>query len=112
MAQKVTLVDDLDGAPLYEDGGTVRFSVDGADYEIDLSAENSKKLEEALAPYIDGARKVRGGAAQQPGSSSPSKKSDPQRLKAMREWANANGHEVSSRGRIPQDVVDAFDAAN
>jgi len=112
MAQKVTLVDDLDGTPLDEDGGTVRFSVDGASYEIDLSVENSKKFEKALAPYIDGARKVRGGVAQQSSASSSAKKSDPQRLKAIREWANANGHEVSSRGRIPQEVVDAYDAAN
>lgn len=112
MAQKVTFVDDLDGTPVDEDGGTVRFSFDGVNYEIDLSTKNAEKFEKALAPYIEAGRKVRGGAASPAGSSSPAKKSDPQRLKAIREWANANGHEVSSRGRIPQEVVDAYDAAN
>lgn len=36
----------------------------------------------------------------------------PARLKAIREWAAANGHTVSARGRIPTAVVEAFDAAN
>jgi len=29
---------------------------------------------------------------------------------AIREWAQANGHEISSRGRIPDAVVAAYDA--
>lgn len=29
----------------------------------------------------------------------------------VREWAAANGHEVGARGRIPQPVVDAYQAA-
>ena len=40
MAQKitVTLEDDLDGGPADQ---TVRFGLDGAEYEIDLSARNA-----------------------------------------------------------------------
>lgn len=34
------------------------------------------------------------------------------RAKAIREWATANGHAVSERGRISASVVEAFDAAN
>ncbi|WP_071289523.1 histone-like nucleoid-structuring protein Lsr2 [Mycolicibacterium llatzerense] len=34
------------------------------------------------------------------------------RAKAIREWAAANGHTVSARGRISASVVEAFDAAN
>ncbi|WP_437440971.1 Lsr2 family DNA-binding protein [Rathayibacter oskolensis] len=30
----------------------------------------------------------------------------------MREWANANGHQVSDRGRIPAEVQAAYQAAN
>ncbi|WP_414648561.1 Lsr2 family DNA-binding protein [Curtobacterium sp. CFBP9011] len=33
-------------------------------------------------------------------------------LGKIREWAAANGHEVSSRGRISQAVRDAYDAAH
>ncbi|YCH10272.1 Lsr2 family DNA-binding protein [Arthrobacter sp. alpha11c] len=30
----------------------------------------------------------------------------------IREWANSNGHQVSSRGRVPQPVLYAYAAAN
>ncbi|WP_439111984.1 Lsr2 family DNA-binding protein [Gordonia alkanivorans] len=32
--------------------------------------------------------------------------------KAIREWARENGYDVSDRGRIPADVMDAYAAAN
>lgn len=49
MAHKVTvaLEDDLTGGPADE---TVRFAVDGTDYEIDLSAKNAAALGKLLAP--------------------------------------------------------------
>lgn len=108
MAQKILLVDDLDGSPIEDGGGTVRFSIDGSSYEIDLSAENTAKLTDALATFIDAGRRVRPGS----GAAAAVKKSDPQRLKAIRDWAGENGYEVSSRGRIPSEVVDAYDAAH
>ena len=57
MAQKVTveLQDDLDGGPADE---TVRFGVDSAEYEIDLSTKNAAALRRKLAPFIDHARKA------------------------------------------------------
>ncbi|MBO0985022.1 Lsr2 family protein [Rathayibacter sp. SD072] len=110
MAQKVTLVDDIDGTPLDSDGGTIRFGIDGANYEIDLSAKNTQKLHDALEDFVTNARRVRGNGGT--ATSSTAKKGDPQRLKAIREWANANGHTVSSRGRIPTEIQDAYDAAN
>ena len=50
------LVDDRDGSPAAE---TVRFGLDQWDFEIDLSAENAKRLREILRPYIGTARLVR-----------------------------------------------------
>ena len=57
MAQKitVTLEDDLDGGPADQ---TVRFGLDGAEYEIDLSARNASAFREQLAPYTERARKA------------------------------------------------------
>ena len=57
MAQKVTvaLEDDLTGGPADE---TVRFAVDGTDYEIDLSAKNAAAFGKLLAPYIEHGRKA------------------------------------------------------
>jgi hypothetical protein len=51
----VTLEDDLDGGPADE---TVRFGLDGRDYEIDLSATNARAFREHIAPFIKHARKV------------------------------------------------------
>jgi hypothetical protein len=49
MAQKVTVAldDDLTGGPAEQ---TVRFAVDGADCEIDLSATNAAAFGKQLAP--------------------------------------------------------------
>ena len=53
------LVDDLDGGDADE---TVKFALDGVQYEIDLSKKNATKLRDAFAPYLGAATKVgRGG---------------------------------------------------
>ena len=51
MAQEhfVRLVDDLTGDEAAE---TVTFAIDGARYEIDLSADNAAKLRDTLSVYI------------------------------------------------------------
>ncbi len=66
MAQKITveLQDDLDGGPADE---TVRFGVDSAEYEIDLSKKNAAAFRKKLAPFIDHARKAGRGQRRRPG---------------------------------------------
>ena len=55
VARKVVLVDDIDGNDADE---TVSFGLDGTSYEIDLSSDNAAALRDALAEYVDHARKV------------------------------------------------------
>lgn len=100
--------DDLDGGKAE---GTVAFSYDGQNYEIDLSKKNRTAFEKALKPYVDAGRKGRpaGRTSRSTGSRRTSSRRD---LGAIREWARANGHQVSDRGRIAQEVQDAYDAAN
>ncbi len=114
MARQVitTLIDDLDGKPADR---TVEFSLDGVSYTIDLSDTNAGKLRKALDPYIAaGTRVGRGGAAR--GSARPAASGrtggDRDQNRAIREWATQNGHTVSERGRIPQNVIDAYRAAH
>lgn len=57
---QVLLLDDLDGSQAER---TVTFSLDGQQYEIDLSIHNIRRLYEVLAPYTAKARKVRHPAA-------------------------------------------------
>ena len=65
MAQKITtlFIDDIDGGAAE---GTVRFALDGTDYEIDLNAKHSEELRSALGKYVSHARKV-GGTARRTG---------------------------------------------
>jgi hypothetical protein len=117
MAERIVtqLIDDLSGAEIPEGTGErLGFSIRGVAYEIDLSEGNVAKFDKAFAPYIDAARKVRPrGRARTP---SPNRKSNSrmskQQLTAIRNWANKNGFRVSTRGRIPGEVVDAFEAAH
>ena len=113
MAQKVTthLVDDLTGDTIEDGHGrTVTFGFDGAHYEIDLTDDHVDTLREALSDYIAAARKVTGRSGRTSSGSAP-KRGNSEELAKIREWAAANGHEVSSRGRISQAVRDAYDAA-
>ncbi len=111
MAQRVQtlLIDDLDGG---EAEGTVRFGLDGAEYEIDLSAENAEALRTALAPYVSAARRAPGAAARRPGrggrQAAGGGAADPV---AVREWARSQGIEVKDRGRVPAGLVVKFKAA-
>lgn len=100
----VELVDDIDGSTA---DATVRFSVEGVDYEIDLSNENINELHNDFAKWIAAARRV-GGRARR-GSEMPQM---PNRTAQVREWAIANNYEVSARGRVPAEIFEAFDKAH
>jgi hypothetical protein len=115
MAQKVTvsLVDDLDGSEAEE---TVEFGLDGAFYEIDLSEDNAERLRDALADYVEharrsGGRKRAAGRLAVVGGRPPRTASaDREQNQAMREWARKQGMNISDRGRIPKEVAEAYNA--
>jgi len=96
-----TLEDDIDGGKASE---TVEFGLEGVTYVIDVNDKNAKKLRGALQPFIDHARRTSGRKKQ----STVVRDFDP---KAVRRWAEANGVEVSERGRISLTVVEAFKSA-
>jgi hypothetical protein len=104
MAKKITvaLEDDLDGGPADE---TVRFGVDGMQYEIDLNKKNARAFRKQLAPFVEHARKAGRGQRRPRTSSSRQRSGD------IRAWANQQGIAVSGRGRIPASVAEQYDAA-
>ncbi|MBT2272186.1 histone-like nucleoid-structuring protein Lsr2 [Rhodococcus qingshengii] len=111
------LIDDLDGEPIDAGlGHQVTFSYQGADYRIDLRPTNADKIEAVFAPYIESAEKVSSAGKARTSTSTVAKASGSGRsveqLQAIREWAGKNGFDVSPRGRIKADVIDAFDAAH
>jgi len=100
---QVVMVDDLDGEEMGQEGRTISFSHGGNTYEIDLNERNARKLQEALAPFVAVARRVGGRRPTMP---------DKPDLHAMRTWAKAHGIKVSERGRVSQEVQDAYRSAN
>jgi hypothetical protein len=107
MAQKVQvqLIDDLDGESVADE--TVRFALDGRDYEIDLSRYHAEALRENLADYINAARKT-GRKAKAETTAGNGQRNDRGLVRKVRDWARANGHQISDRGRIPADVWNAY----
>jgi len=108
MAQKVVveLIDDLDGIPIPAGKGeTITFAVDGVAYSIDLGPKNAKAFRKSLDTHLTHAtrtgsrrhRRTGGDASDRPHR-------DPSETRAIREWAHANGYEISTRGRIPADI--------
>ena len=112
MAQKITtlFIDDIDGGAAE---GTVRFALDGTEYEIDLNAKHSEELRSALGKYVTHARKV-GGVARRGGrAAGRASRGAGSSLNTteIRNWARENGYNIKDRGRVPADLVAKYQAA-
>lgn len=108
MAQKIqtVFIDDIDGGPAE---GTVRFGLDGTEYEIDLNERHSEELRSAFAKYVTHARKV-GATTRRAGRGSGRRGSTIDTTK-VREWAKAEGYDIKERGRVPADLAAKYQAA-
>jgi hypothetical protein len=104
MAQKIQtlFIDDIDGG---EAAGTVRFGLDGTDYEIDLSAAHGDELHKALERYVAHARKAAGTARRASRGRRGGAAID---TTAVRAWAREQGMEVKERGRVPANIVEKY----
>lgn len=110
MAQRtvVELLDDIDGRPADE---TVAFAIDGITYEIDLSAQNADQLRTSVAPYVEKARKAGTVRSARKGKGTPSRTANSRERSAeIRAWAKEHGIAVNERGRIPANVLEAYEA--
>jgi Lsr2 len=134
----IEYVDDLDGGSIdAEVVDTVNFSYRGEDYSLVLTTENGALFDKDMARYITAAKRAqirearaasRKARPEPPQSTKNKTKAAPRRkavsrkttaaasgpdlTRAIREWAIANGHNVSQRGRIPAAIVDAYNAAH
>jgi hypothetical protein len=102
----MVLEDDLDGSEASE---TLNFSVDGAEYEIDLNGDHANELRSALSRYTNVARKVTSGRGRPVARKSSGAVTD---AKAIRMWATDKGLQVNTRGRIQADIVEKYLAAH
>jgi hypothetical protein len=109
VAQKVQtlFIDDIDGSAAQS---TVRFALDGTDYEVDLNAEHAQQLRDALAAYTRAGRKVSGGI-RRPARGGRRGPASGLNTTEVREWAKAQGIDVKDRGRVPAELVVKFKTA-
>ena len=116
MAKKTieVITSDLSGEELEPgQGETIIFSVGGGDYSIDLTDAEAEEFRATFDKYVKVASRASSRGTQS--SSSARKPSGSGRsseeLAHIRAWAKDNGHEVSERGRIKAEVIEAFDKA-
>jgi nucleoid-associated protein Lsr2 len=107
---EVHLIDDIGGGKADE---TVRFGLDGVNYEIDLSAKNAGQLRSAFAKYVGAGTRLGRGQVVTTGrgrrGAAPAH-SDRAQNQAIREWAKRKKIGLSDRGRIPRHIVEQYQA--
>ncbi|MGJ0120454.1 histone-like nucleoid-structuring protein Lsr2 [Williamsia sp. MIQD14] len=113
MAKKqiVQFIDDIDGKVL-DEFETVRWSLDGRQYEFDTSPKHAQQFRDSLEKYAEVSRSVAGRRGLKRPTATGGAARSKEQTQAIRDWANSNGYEVSNRGRIPIEVVEAFEAAH
>lgn len=103
MARRFILSDDLTGKES-DDVQTHLCMFDNVFYEVDFSADSFAKFEVALAPFRKVMRETRRITATAKGEASKGE--------VIRQWAKDNGYEIGDRGRISDDIVEAYDKAH
>lgn len=108
----VEKVCDLTGDPADE---TIEFGIGGKAFEVDLTKKHADALREILEDYVRVARPA-GRLTAAPNGRLRSNGAVPGRgrdqMRAIRDWARQNGHNVSDRGRVPTAVLEQFDATH
>lgn len=102
------LIDDLDDTSPADE--TVQFGLDGKRYEIDLTGANATRLRDGLAEFVAAARKAARPDKDKPAKPDhPGKRSDRDQNAAIRQWVRDNGGDIADRGRIPDDILAAYE---
>ena len=115
MARKVVveLADDIDGTVFGDDGESIGYAVDGVEYVIDLKDEHAEELRETFEYYIAHSTRVGGRKhrSDRPVNLTAVKRPRGE-TKKIRAWAIEQGYDLSSRGRIPTEIEQAFHDAH
>ncbi|NRQ50278.1 Lsr2 family DNA-binding protein [Aeromicrobium stalagmiti] len=113
----VTVIDDYDGQELPPHTPPERYLLRGRTYDLYLSSASKREVDEFLDTLLDGAEEVRDvapaprrGRGGRGGAGVTIR--DGFTIHDLREWARANGHEVSDNRRAPSKVIEAFNAAH
>ncbi|MCK0441160.1 Lsr2 family protein [Gordonia alkaliphila] len=106
----VQFYDDVTGEPINADDlEVIEFSVGNMLYRLDLSEESARDFHAHMDEYISKAQRVGRGRGRKPAARTPGGAGETRKI---RQWAANNGYTVSDRGRIPAEIVAAYEAAN
>ena len=115
MARRVIVACDICGN---EPATTEQFTYDGKTYEVDVCVDHGSQPTDALRPFVDAGSEVR-APSPEPRRRRANGRATPDRdqTKAIREWARSNniqyrGKPLGDRGRIPQEIIDQYNAAH
>lgn len=106
MAMRKIIESDISGKT---EAATVTFGLGDTWYEIDLTAEEEKQLESALKTYLKAGRKAE---PKKPEKKKMVPETTPEERDAIRAWGRKNALDVPPYGRIPKDVMAAYDKAH
>lgn len=115
--KKVILVCDLclDGDE-EEATETVAIKLNGYGSKLDVCDDHKKEIEEALLGIMEHGAETGEKPGAKKKATTPKAKAQPQidteQAKHIREWARKNGYTVSNNGRIPADILDAYNEAH
>lgn len=95
--------------------GTIEIVIDGDRRKVDLCAEHLSEFRKMARPWVSGPSGRAPKSAGRSRAKTPPTRARRRRggddLGAIRDWARANGYEVSDRGRLPSAVREAYAAA-
>ncbi len=118
MAKQIVVIDDMTGESNAE---TRTISIDGVDYEIDLTDASMQRLKDSIREFLEVARVAPRTVARASGGTvsahRPARRGTPVRKaqvlpspsSTIRAWASANNVDCPTRGRIPASVVEAYE---
>ena len=112
--------DDLTGKTLKEEEvHSFTFGWQGKQYSIDLGPQTAEEFLNVMDKYVNVATVAESRFTPTPArrgrpatASSSDRAARKEELSAIRTWWREQGNEIGDRGRIPQDIVDAYHAAN
>jgi hypothetical protein len=105
MAIRKVVESDLSGRT---DAATVTFGLKGTWFEIDLTDDEQKDLEQRLADYLEKGRKAE--RVGNPKRFVP--ETTPEERAEIRAWGREHGFEFAERGKIPKKLQQAYDEAH
>ena len=92
---------------------TVAFTVEGASYECDLCEPHLEEFREAVEIWSSHARPTRTrSGTRRPGSRRRGEAGNRPSTNTVRTWARSQGLDVADRGRLPAEVLAAYEAAH